>query len=69
VFHSLHRAGNHELIATGEQMHLHVGVDSGRSEAAPQQIRALLEGIRVAQAGEPSPPQLGRAVGQAPQQG
>jgi carnitine 3-dehydrogenase len=66
VFHSLHRAGDHELIATGEQMHLHVGVASGRSEAAPQQVLALLERIRAEQATAPAPPQLGRSIGQPP---
>ncbi len=66
VFHSLHRAGDHKLIATGEQMHLHVGVASGRTEAAPQQILAMLERIRAAQPAEPEPAQLGRAVGQPP---
>jgi hypothetical protein len=43
-----------------------VGVATGRAEAAPQQIHALLERIRAAQAAEPSPSQLGRAVGQPP---
>jgi carnitine 3-dehydrogenase len=64
VFHSLHRTSNQELIATGEQMHLHVGVTSGRTEAAPQHILDLLEGIRTAQAADPAPEQLGRSVGQ-----
>ena len=66
VFHSLHRASNHDLIATGEQMHLHVGVATGRTEAVPQQVHAMLERIRAAQAADPSPSQLGRAVGQPP---
>jgi carnitine 3-dehydrogenase len=66
VFHSLHRASNHDLIATGEQMHLHVGVATGRSEAAPTKVCDSLEKIRIAQATEPAPAQLGRAVGQAP---
>ncbi len=64
VFHSLHRSSNHDLIATGEQMHLHVGVASGRTEAAPAKILELLEGIRSAQAADPAPAQLGRSVGQ-----
>ncbi len=66
VFHSLHRASDHKLVATGEQMHLHVGVASARTEAAPQQILTMLERIRAAQATEPAPVQLGRAVGQPP---
>ncbi len=66
VFHSLHRASNRDLIATGEQMHVHVGVASGKSEPAPAKIRDALEQIRTAQSSESAPPQLGRAVGQAP---
>jgi len=69
VFHSLHRASDHELVATGEQMHLHVGVSSGRTEAAPQQVQSQLEKIRAAQAADASPSQLGRAIGQAPHRG
>lgn len=64
VFHSLHRVGNHELIATGEQMHLHVGLASGKTEAAPRQVLDRLEGIHSAQEADPMPAQLGRSVGQ-----
>ena len=66
VFHSLHRASNHELIATGEQMHLHVGVATSKAEAAPAKVLEALEKIRGAQQSDPAPPQLGRAIGQAP---
>ncbi len=64
VFHSLHRSVNRDLIATGEQMHLHVGVSSGRTEAASREILERLERIRSAQGADPAPAQLGRAVGQ-----
>src|ERR1700752_4660271 len=57
VFHSLHRAIDKGLIATGEQMHLHVGAATGRTEAAPARVTDMLERISVAQARDPSPPQ------------
>jgi carnitine 3-dehydrogenase len=66
VFHSLHRSRDRALVATGEQMHLHVGKASGRAEAAPAQVSQMLERIRAAQASDAPPPQLGRAVGQPP---
>ena len=64
VFHSLNRTRDHALVASGEQMHLHVGVATGKTEAAPERVRELLERIRAAQAADPPPPQLGRAIGQ-----
>jgi carnitine 3-dehydrogenase len=64
VFHSLHRSSDNGLVATGEQMHLHVGKATGRTEAAPEQVGSLLEQLRATQAADPTPPQLGRAVGQ-----
>jgi acyl-CoA thioesterase FadM len=64
VFHSLHRRRDRVVAATGEHMHLHVGVATGRTAPAPQHIRAQLERIRIAEAGKPLPPQAGRAIGQ-----
>ena len=45
-------------------MHLHVGVESGRTSAVPQNVRVQLERLRDAQAAEPLPAQAGRAIGQ-----
>ncbi len=64
VFHRLHRANGDALIATGEQLHLHV--DSAAAKAAPidAAVRAKLEAIRHAQSGLPVPAEAGRRVGQ-----
>jgi hypothetical protein len=47
-------------------MHLHVGVATSKAEAAPAKVLEALEKIRGAQQSDPAPPQLGRAIGQAP---
>jgi len=64
LFHTLRRTRDGAVAATGEHMHLHVGVESGRTSAAPQAVRAQLERLRDAQAAEPLPAQAGRAIGQ-----
>ena len=64
IFHSVHRARDHALAATGEHMHLHVGVATGRTAPVPEKVRAQLEQIRAAQAIEPLPAQAGRSIGQ-----
>jgi carnitine 3-dehydrogenase len=66
LFHALHRTRDGALVATGEQMHLHVGVKAGKTVPVADAIRVQLERIRDAQAKEPLPPQAGRAIGQAP---
>ena len=68
VFHSLHRARDHVVAATGEHMHLHVGVATGKTAPVPDNILARLEQIRQAQAAEPLPALAGRAIGQPPLQ-
>ncbi len=66
VFHAVHRSRDGVLAATGEHMHLHVGVGTGRTTPVTRQVRARLEQIRDARAGELMPPQSGRAIGQHP---
>lgn len=66
VFHAVHRARDGALAATGEHMHLHVGVSSGRTERAPEHVRAQLERLRDAEKSVAQPPQAGRAIGQPP---
>ena len=65
LFHALHRTRDGALVATGEQMHLHVGVKAGKTVPVADAIRVQLERILNAQAKEPLPPQVGRAIGQA----
>jgi carnitine 3-dehydrogenase len=62
VFHRLHR-GN-DVIATSEQMHLHV--DTGSAKAAPVDpaVQAKFEAIRRAQSGLKAPLGAGRHIGQ-----
>jgi carnitine 3-dehydrogenase len=62
VFHRLHRRGG-DLIATGEQLHLHV--DSAAAKAAPMgaELRGKLEALRAAHAALPLPDDAGRPVG------
>jgi len=65
VFHRLQRRRDDALVATGEQMHLHV--DTAAAKAAPMAgaVHAKLEAIRAAHAGLAAPPGAGRGVGQA----
>ena len=64
VFHELRRVNDDALIATGEQLHLHV--DTAAAKAAPIDagVRAKLDAIRLAQSGLPVPAEAGRRVGQ-----
>jgi carnitine 3-dehydrogenase len=64
LFHSVQRRRDQVLVATGEQLHLHVGVASGRTVSMPEPMRLRLAQLCAAQASLPSPAQLGRAIGQ-----
>lgn len=63
VLHRLHRGGDNRLLATGEQMHLHV--DTAAAKAAPMsgELRARLDGVCRAHAMHPVPPHVGEPVG------
>jgi carnitine 3-dehydrogenase len=63
VFHRLHRATDDALVATAEQMHLHV--DRAAAKAAPVSaaLRDKLEALREAHAKLPLPPSAGKPVG------
>jgi carnitine 3-dehydrogenase len=61
VFHEMFHDG--ELLATAEQMLLHVDTHAGRVAPLPPTVRHRLEAIRTAHACLPIPPQVGRAVG------
>jgi carnitine 3-dehydrogenase len=80
VLHRLHRGRDDALIATGEQMHLHVrtgaaqtgagqpgAVQTGPARACAVDAAVLkrLEALLQQQAGLPRPPEAGRWVGQA----
>jgi carnitine 3-dehydrogenase len=62
LFHTLHRRRDAVLVATGEQIYLHVDTVAGRAAPMPAGMRGTLERQRDAQAREPLPPQAGRRV-------
>ena len=64
VFHRLFRGRDAALIATDEQMHLHVDTATAKATAVEPAIRRKLEAIRSDQADLPRPHEAGRAIGQ-----
>jgi carnitine 3-dehydrogenase len=64
VFHRLFRGRDDALIATDEQMHLHVDTAQAKAMAVDPAVRAKLEAIRSDQAGLPRPHEAGRSTGQ-----
>jgi carnitine 3-dehydrogenase len=62
LFHALHRRRDDALVATGEQMYLHVDSNAGKAALMDSAVRAKLEKIRASQAGLAPPAQQGRRV-------
>ena len=58
LFHGLHRKRDEVLVATAEQLYLHVA--GGKAAAMDDAIRANLARVQAAQARLPLPPQAGR---------
>ena len=68
VFQRMHRRRDGALIATAEQMYLHVDTKAGKAaQAAPADpaVRARLEAIRGEHAGLPQPAEAGRPIARA----
>jgi carnitine 3-dehydrogenase len=65
VFHRMHRQRDGLLVATGEQLNMHVAVAAAKSAPMPQAIYRQLDALRAAHAAEPLPAEAGRHVGQA----
>jgi len=63
VFHRLHRASDGQLLATAEQMHLHVV--TARQKAAPidAAVKARLDQLLALHRSLPAPAEAGRRVG------
>jgi hypothetical protein len=61
----MYRGRDQNLIATAEQMYLHVDTKAAKAAPVDAQVRAKLEAIRAEHAALPPPPQAGRSVGQA----
>jgi carnitine 3-dehydrogenase len=63
VFHRLHRAADDGLVATAEQMHLHVNRAAAKAAPVSAPLRAKLEALLKAHQTLPLPPSVGRPVG------
>ncbi len=63
VFHALHRRRDEALVATGEQMYLHVDARAGKAAVMEPALRDKLERLRASQAVLAPPAQAGRHVG------
>jgi carnitine 3-dehydrogenase len=63
VFHALHRTADQALLATAEQMLLHVDTESDRVRPAPPELLDRIARIAEAHAALPRPERAGRAVG------
>jgi acyl-CoA thioesterase FadM len=63
LFHRLRRTRDDVIVATGEQIYLHVNTQVGKAAPMDAQVRTKLEAVRVAHAQLPTPEQKGRHVG------
>ncbi len=63
VFHRLYRASDATLLATAEQMHLHVDTANHKAVPIHGAVRARLEQLAREHADLPVPPEAGRRVG------
>ena len=62
VFHALHRTSDGALLATAEQMLLHVEAASGRAAPAPAPVLERVARIAAAHAALPRPERAGRSI-------
>ena len=63
IFHAMFHGTSGELLATGEQILVHVDMAKGRSVSMPPQLLARVQAIRAAHAGLPKPTQAGQPIG------
>jgi carnitine 3-dehydrogenase len=63
VFHSLHRSSDDVLLATAEQMLIHVDTNGGRAAPADKDVLDRVAALADAHAGLPRPERAGRHVG------
>lgn len=63
IFHSMYHATTGDLLATAEQMLVHVDMAQGRSAPMPADLQARLQAIATAHASLPMPPQVGKPMG------
>jgi carnitine 3-dehydrogenase len=62
IFHAMHNAETGELLATGEQMLVHVDMAAGRSTPMPTDLNARVQAVLAAHADLPRPAQAGRSI-------
>ncbi|HZC77958.1 MAG TPA: thioesterase family protein, partial [Ktedonobacterales bacterium] len=65
LFHALHRARDDALVATAEQLYLHVDTAHARASSMDAEVRSRLAALQAAQARLPLPPEAGRLTGRA----
>lgn len=63
VFHRLLRVRDNELVATCEQMHLHVDTRAHKAVPMVPSVQTQLDAIRAAHTSLPKPAQAGRHIG------
>jgi carnitine 3-dehydrogenase len=63
IFHSMYHATTGDLLATAEQMLVHVDMAQGRSKPMPADLQARLQAIATAHASLSTPPQVGKPMG------
>lgn len=63
IFHRIHHGATDAVLASGEQMLLHVDTGAQRARPAAPEVLAKVEAIRAAQAALPRPEDAGRAIG------
>jgi len=63
IFHRLYRGRDNTLIATGEQMHLHVDTASAKATPMDRGLQSKLESLRQAHAALSAPEEAGKPVG------
>ncbi len=62
VAHEMYRTRDDELVATAEQMLLHVDIESGRTATFPTEIQQRLDAIAEAHSGLRRPEWVGRTI-------
>lgn len=63
IFHAMVHGGSGELLATAEQLLVHVDMAEGRASAMPADLLQRLQAVRAAHSGLPTPPQVGQPIG------
>jgi carnitine 3-dehydrogenase len=63
LFHTLYRRRDDGIVATGEQMQVHVSTAEAKASPVDPTVRAKLSGLQAAHACQPQPAHQGRSVG------